>query len=114
MAWTDNNTVCSNLYPTLVQLEQIDSEVLFPDAGSLKMSQLLFFNATASADIIRQSATALATLFDGIFTNSYLAGYQSGQSQALAITAMMNILVNAQNTVENLSDTIGGLYQFIS
>jgi hypothetical protein len=115
MAWSDDNTVCTIIYSLLTgKLEQMDQSVLFPAAGMVAMSQLTYFNATASPDVIKLAATGLATTLDSTFTNAYLAGYANGKTQAQAINGLVTILVNGQSTVSNLSDTVSSFYQFIS
>jgi hypothetical protein len=113
MAWTNSTPICAILYSLLTgKLNQIDRSVAFADAGPMTMPQLLFFNATASSDIQKQDATALASLLDNIFMNAYSGAYVSGQTQQLAITGLVNTLANGLNTVEDLSDTANGFYQF--
>ena len=114
MAWTNDDTVCTILYSLLTgKLEQIDQNVIFDNAGAVAMSQLVFFNALASPDIIRQAATSLASTLDSTFTQGYLAQYTGGQNQQLAVNSIASTLADAQNTVETLSNTVASLYQFL-
>jgi hypothetical protein len=115
MAWTNDNSACTTTYALLTgPLDQMDRSVLFAAAGAVTLSQLAYFNATASPDIIKQSATGLVNTIDSTLINNYLCSYQTGQTQSLAITALINIMVNGQATVENLSDTVNAYYQFIA
>jgi hypothetical protein len=115
MAWTTNITACNVLYSLLTgPLDQIDQSILFPAAGAVTMSQLVFFNATASPDVIKLAATGLATTLDSTLINAYLCSYKNSQTQSQALNGLVTILVNGQSTVENLSDAINGFYQFIS
>lgn len=115
MAWSNNSSACTTLYAILTgTLDQLDKSILFNDAGTVTISQLVFFNATASPDIIRMAATGLANTLDSTLISAYLCSYKTGQTQNLAISGMVNILVNGQSTIANLADTIDSFYQFIA
>ena len=110
MAWSVTSTPCVTVHTTLVRQAQIDYRVQFTDAGALKMSDLVFFNTAASSDIVKAQALMLANTLDSIFTNTYLAVYQTGYDQDKSVAAMVTTMVVANNTVENLCDTIVECY----
>jgi hypothetical protein len=115
MAWSNDNSACTVIYSLLTgTLDQMDKSILFADADTVTISQLAFFNATASPDIIKIAATGLATTIDSTLINAYLCSYQTGQTQSQALTGLITILVNGQSTVENLSDAVNGLYKFLA
>ncbi|MBW4889820.1 hypothetical protein KXQ82_08840 [Mucilaginibacter sp. HMF5004] len=114
MAWDSTNTSCSVIYSLLTgSLDQMDQSISFANAGTVTMSQLIFFNALASPDVIRLAATALAEVLDSTLINAYLCSYKSAQTQAQALSGITDILVNGQSTVANLSATVDNFYQFI-
>ena len=110
MAWSATSTPCITVHTTLVRQGQIDFRVKFPDAGLLKMSDLIFFNTAASGEIVKAQALMLANTLDSIFMNTYLATYQAGYDQDKSVAAMVAGMVVADNTVEDLCDIIVECY----
>jgi hypothetical protein len=112
MAWTKQKRVCKALYFSLQRAEQIDIATEFEDAGSREMKELLFFNQHISADLLKQEALMLAFRLNDEFIEIYKATYEEDETDISSIAKMIGILIKADKTVEDLSDTVDGCYRF--
>ncbi|HET9746736.1 MAG TPA: hypothetical protein VFP97_13565 [Chitinophagaceae bacterium] len=112
MAWTTDKRVCKALYFALQGTDQIDLLTEFEDAGSMVMEDLLFFNSHASEDLRRQEAIILASRFDSQFIKAHRARYEKDVSRPGSIAAMTELMMQAEKTVEELSDIIDACYKF--
>ena len=112
MAWTTDKRVCKALYFALQGTDQIDLLTEFDEAGTFAMKDLLFFNSHASDDLRRQEAIILASRFDSQFIKAHRASYEKGVSRPESIAKMVEVMMQAKKTVEDLSDIIDDCYKF--
>lgn len=112
MAWSKKTRACKALYFSLQRTKQLSIFTEFDEAKDIRMQDLLFFNQHGSSQLQKQEAIILASRLDNEFTGIYWAEYEDGQSRAIAISEMVEILLEADNTVETLSDTVNSNYKF--
>jgi hypothetical protein len=112
MAWVNTSPTCISVYGTLLELEQINARTSLEDAGLLIMTDLQFYNATASNDIIKADALALSKSMLSMLSNSFGGVYQTAYNAATAATALVAVLTDATKTVENLSDSVDLILTF--
>jgi hypothetical protein len=111
MAWSIENPAHVDTWFTLFRLRQ--TQVPFPDADAIKMSELLFFNPTASADQLRIDATLLADVIDRQFTK-FGTTLEPNTSRNQALSKMIDVLVNKDKTIEELADENDKNYLFLN
>lgn len=120
MAWSNNNLAHRWLWWSLYLLEQ--SKRVFPDSGTVKMRQFEFWVDADSPQMRRGKARSLAQVLANMFTGVYDATYEGlppdasddaqAQAEKAAITAMVQVLVAGEKTMEELADTVDGAYHF--
>lgn len=108
--WTGNNRACTTLWSTLFRMRQLVTN--FDESGSLKMSDLLFFNNLSSGDLRRQEAIIIADQLDNIFRLGRGAVYEASMDRAKAMQAMVNVLTDEKKTVAELAEASDKAYHF--
>lgn len=107
-----NNLSYGYTWLTLLRLKQLD--VVFDDSKDVKMSSLRFYNPTISVDALRLDALNLAITMDSTFRIGMGAKLEAGASQDHAISSMVEILIDANKTVENLAIKNDENYRFMN
>lgn len=108
--WNKNNRACTTTWTTLRVLDQ--NMKIFNDSGTVKMSNLTFWNPTASADMRKFQATALANQMDNVFRLIRRAKYENDVTKEKAVTDITNTLINEDKTICNLAEVIDVDYLF--
>jgi hypothetical protein len=112
MGTWENNLSYGYTWLVLLNLKQINA--VYNDSQEIKMSGLVFYNPTISSDLLRIEATNLAIAIDSTFTNGMGAKLENGISQNQAINSMVEILTNADKTVEDLAVMNDANYLFLN
>jgi hypothetical protein len=112
MAWDIGKVCCLAVFFALRDSSQIDKKQKFSKTRTLTMGDLLFFNNLASDDLRRQEATMLAGLYDNRFTNIHLTQYVGDNNRQTCMAGMIDVLMQKDKTVEDLSDFIDSCYTF--
>jgi hypothetical protein len=113
MAWSKKTRACKALYFSLQRTKQLSIFTEFNEAKDIPMQHLLFFNQHTSSQLRKQEAIILASRLDNEFTGVYWAEYEDEKSRATAIAEMVEVLLEADNTVETLSDNVNSNYKFL-
>lgn len=108
--WNRNNRACTTTWTTLRVLDQ--NKKVFKDSGNVKMSELTYWNLTASADMRKLQATTLANQMDNIFRQIRRAEYEEGVTKEKAVNDMVNTLTTEEKTISHLADIIDADYLF--
>jgi len=108
--WNRNNRACSTTWTTLRVLDQNDK--VFKDSGTVRMSELTYWNQIADADIRKVQAAALANQMDNVFRQIRRAEYEDGITRAKAVGDMVNTLTNKEKTISDLAEIIDANYLF--
>jgi len=108
--WNNNNRSCVTLWTTLRIMNQLDSS--FDASGTLKMSNLLYYNPLSSSDERKMAAALIAYQLDAVFVAGRGAVYEQGVDGSTAIAGMLEILVKGDKLVEDLAETADELYAF--
>ena len=111
MAWTNEKMANVDTWFTLFRINQIIAP--FPEAGNIKMSQLTFFNPTASQDHLKIEATLVANTIDQLFT-AFGVKLENNVSRNAALTAMIGVLMDGNKTVEELAEVNDSNYLFFN
>ena len=110
-SWNNNNLACTNTWAVLRGFGQLRPG--FSDSGDLKMSELAFWNKSASPDIRKAEAAALAGQLETFFTKALLARPEEGFSQkADRIGQLAGKLSIADVTLCQLAATVDDVYNF--
>jgi hypothetical protein len=96
-----NNLSYGYTWLVLLRLKQIN--VVFNNAKDMKMSELAFYNPTVSDYLLRAEALNLANTIHSAFEIGMGAKLEKNISQDLAINSMVEILINADKTIEDLA-----------
>jgi len=108
--WSLDNRACKTTWSTLMELEQL--KAVFKDAGSMKMSELTYWNNTDSDDMRTTKVNAIAIEMDNIFTEERGAKYEENKSKETAIQDIKNIMVNSDKLVQDLAEVNDNNYLF--
>lgn len=108
--WNNNNLACLKTWIHLKVLNQLN--VIFKDAGALKMNQLMFWNQSASSELRTTAAKAICSQLDNMFRLFDKATYEAGINNSTAIESMLQVMTNENNTVEDLSMEVDDNYKF--
>lgn len=108
--WNSNNLACVNTWAFLRVLEQYRN--VFKTAGVLKMEQLNYYNAAASASVNELEAKSIATTLDRMFRFGLLAKFEQGATRKKAIEGMTKTISTKNKTVAGLAAVVDGLYRF--
>lgn len=111
MAWTNEKMAHVDTWFTLFRINQLVAP--FPDAGKIKMSELTFYNPTASQDHLKIEATLVANAVDQLFT-AFGVKLENNVSRNAALTAMIEVLMNGNKTIEELAEVNDGNYLFVN
>jgi len=112
MPWDPTLKPCIATYGILIEKGQIDGSSVIDDIGTLKMSDLQFFNTAAGNGILNGEAQIMAKNIDTTCTESFNGTYKGAANMQSAIAAFKAVLVDADKTVTNLSDAIAAVYDF--
>ncbi|MCG8698159.1 MAG: hypothetical protein MI922_08905 [Bacteroidales bacterium] len=107
-----NNLSYGYTWMALLRLKQIN--VAFEKSKDLKMSQLAFFNPSLDIETLKTDALNLANTLDNAFTIGMGAKYESGVTQHQAVADMVEIMVSADRTLEDLAITNDDNYRFLN
>jgi hypothetical protein len=110
MAWSANNRACTTTWSTLFALEQ--SLLTFPKSGEVQMQHMQFWITAATPELRRLRAQALANRMDVIFRVTRGAEYEEGSSLDQAIEAMVEVMSDANATMEKLAEVNDASYRF--
>ena len=108
--WSKNNLSCRTTWLALRILEQ--SKKVFSKSATVRMDQLLFWNAADSAAMRTAKARTIAIQLDNIFTLSAEARYEANSNKQTAIAAMVEILTDAGQTIADLASANDENYLF--
>ena len=109
--WSNNHLACVNTWAFLRSLDQL--KALFDDAKDVKMSELVFWNPTASPEMRRMQAMSLAAQLDKMFIIALRARYEDGFNVTKAVETMTSELIKEDNTVCNFAVTVDDVYAFV-
>jgi len=109
--WNSDNPSHVDTWFSLFRLKQTRKP--FDAAGSLKMSDLLFFNPTSSEDYLKIEATLIANKIDQQFTIGG-AKLESNISKNVAILDMITTLLDMDKTILDLAEVNDKNYCFIN
>jgi hypothetical protein len=108
--WFPNHRACTATWIALRMLDQ--SERPFPSSGAVRMDQLTFFNAAASADLRRFQAGTLAKQLDNFFRQIDGAAFEAGKNAVTALSDLRDALLDADNTMAGLATVVDAAYRF--
>ena len=109
--WNNNNLACVKTWIHLMVLHQYKK--VFKDAGSLKMSELQFWNASSSSDLREIQAKTLCHQLDNMFLSFDKAKYEEGSSLETALTQMKAVFIDENKTVADLAEVVDKNYFFL-
>lgn len=75
----------------------------FEEAGKIKMSELTFFNPTATEELLKIDATLIGVTIDKVFTG-WGAKLEHSKSRNTAIFEMIEILMDKDKTIYDLAE----------
>ncbi|MEJ0038598.1 MAG: hypothetical protein WDO68_21410 [Gammaproteobacteria bacterium] len=113
MEWSNNNAACVTTWSVLRLLEEVPVNTTFVKCGGLKVSDLRFFGADASPEMLDFQAKSLAASLDSIFRNIRKAVFEKGVKQADARSAMAKGLKDGTNTLPEFAEIIDNSYVFL-
>jgi hypothetical protein len=108
--WSKNNRACTTLWSTLFRMNQLFDP--FSESGDLAMTDLTFYNESASDELREQEASILADQLDIIFIVGRGAEYEDGIDHSSAIASLVAILTNETKTVTDLAAVVDDHYLF--
>lgn len=108
--WNNNNLACLKTWIHLKVLDQLN--VVFKDAGTLKMNRLMFWNQFASSKLRSISAKTICIQLDNMFRLHDKAIYEENSNRETAIESMYSIMTNKNNTIATLAFNIDNNYKF--
>jgi hypothetical protein len=112
MAWNQDDEACGNTFHVLRFLSQFPKTTSFASAGALKMSELLFWPANGSKDMVHLRAQELAGKVDARLKGAMGGSYPPQGGYDKATQAMVDKLIQGGSTVEILADAIRANYVF--
>ena len=108
--WSKNNRACKTTWSTLKILDQLN--VVFGEAGELKMKELTYFNQTSSKEQRTSMARMLSIQLDNIFRELRGTRYEENVTGDKAIESMVEVLTTPEATVALLSEKSDISYKF--
>lgn len=108
--WSTNNRACTTLWTSFFVMRQLVTN--FDDSGDLPMSDLTFFNTSASAELRQQQAIIIADQLDIVFRLGRGAQYESNIDRTIAITNMIEILIDGKKLMKDLAKAVDDAYKF--
>ena len=110
--WNTTSPVFATIWITLKDLKQLKTS--YGNSGSLKMSDLTFYN-TLSSDTERSiAAKMLAVQIDNILIDTYRCEYETNENSSTAVSGIVEILINSEKTVADLAAKCDDLYKFLT
>jgi hypothetical protein len=113
MEWSNNNAACVTTWSVLRLIEEIPVNKTFVKCGEMKVSQMRFFGADASPEMLSFQASSLAATMDSIFRNIRKAVFEKGITQAAARADLAAILREGTKSMPQLAECIDGNYIFL-
>ena len=110
--WNANNRACTTTWTTLRVMGQIPQDMVFNDAGEVKINKFTFWGEMSSTDMKQTQARALAIMMDNIFRMIRGAKYEQGKTNQQAIEDITNTLVNGEKTIADLAEINDANYYF--
>ena len=108
--WSINNRACTSTWMALRLLAQ--SKRVFSKSGELTMPQLAFWNSATSDEMRDIQARTLASQMNNIFRRIDGAELEPGVSEANAVSAMEEALLDEEGTVADLASVNDKNYRF--
>jgi hypothetical protein len=108
--WSSDNRACKTTWSTLFELDQL--KAIFKDAGSMKMSELTYWNNTDSDNMRLTKVNEIAIEMDNIFIKERGAKYEKNKSKDTALEDIKNIMTNSDKTVQDLAEVNDNNYLF--
>tara|TARA_A100001015_G_scaffold319946_1_gene444611 strand:+ start:2534 stop:2890 length:357 start_codon:yes stop_codon:yes gene_type:complete len=108
--WSNNNRACTTLWTTLFTMHQLVTN--FEDSGNLQIKDLTFYNPLNSSTLRMQEAGIVADHLDNVFRFGRGAVYERDVDRTIAITAMVNVLIDGEKLVSDLADVVDQCYLF--
>jgi hypothetical protein len=84
------------------------------DSGSLKMSDLTYFNSLSSNSEREVAVKMLAVQLDNTFIKTYQCKYEAGVVNSAAIADLVSILTKSDKTMLDLGQKTDDLYKFLT
>lgn len=110
--WSTTNDIDVTIWITLKDLKQLSTN--YSVSGSLKMSDLTFYNHLSSQAESPIAAKMLAVQIDNILMDTYRCEYESGVNASDAVSGMVAVLSNADKLVSDFATTCDSLYKFLT
>lgn len=110
--WNANNRACTTTWTTLRVMGQIPQDMVFNNAGDVKISELTYWGEMTSADMRQTQARTLAIMMDNIFRMIRGAKYEEGKTNQQAVEAIINTLLNGEKIVADLAEINDANYYF--
>jgi hypothetical protein len=107
--WTKDKNAHIDTWFSLFRLKQIQAP--FDTSGTIRMSELTFYNPLSSPEFLRIEATLLANTIDTVFT-SWGAKLENNISRNTAIFEMIEILLDKDKTILDLAEVNDKNYFF--
>lgn len=108
--WSNNNRACTTLWTTFFTMHQLVTS--FELSGDLQMKDLTFYNPLNSSALRMQEAGIIADHLDNVFRFGRGAVYEQGIDRTIAITAIVNILIDGEKLVSDLAEVTDQCYLF--
>ena len=104
------NLSCTATYAILENdgmLDQFEAEdVPFDDAGSMKVSELIFFPTLPGSDIAGMMAMIMARKFVKHLLKTYQVSYEEGKSKGTLIIALGGILKDGEKQLVDIAGCV--------
>lgn len=113
MPWSKDVRACKTLWTTLVALDQMSEQELFGTAGQKLMKDLTYFASIAGGGTLETRTKGLAFDLDQVFKSLRGAKFESGVTRVAAIDAMYGVLIEPEQTVEQLAEVVDAQYEFV-
>ncbi|MDP2362689.1 MAG: hypothetical protein Q8M94_02850 [Ignavibacteria bacterium] len=110
--WNPNNRSQKTTWLTLKLLAQIDRNLYFKECGTLKNTQLTFWNKSASKKIREIQAEALVVIMDNVFRDIRGAEFRKGMNKEKGIKIIKESLLDSEKTVSDLAEINKSIYKF--
>ncbi len=108
--WNRNHRSCTTTWTTLRILDQ--NNKVFKDSGAVKMSELTYWNQTASAEMRKLQTATLINQIDNIFRLVFRAQYEQGVTKEKALSDMSDVFTSATKTIADLAEIADTSYLF--
>jgi len=110
--WESKPTAYLILWITMKDFNQLTTN--YVDSGTLKMSDLTFYNSLATPEQRAIAAKMLAVQLDQTFIKTYRSTYENGVNTSQATGDIEAILTSANDTMLDLGVKVDALYKFIT